>query len=77
MHVIQRPKFIIKIGEESFFWINQFISRKQNFISLNLKEKSMRYDFFFFYLALKYKCPVKNILAGSPVRRDLIPASKG
>jgi len=46
MHVIQRPKFIIKIGEYFFSRINQFIRRVQNFISLNLKEKSMRYDFF-------------------------------
>jgi hypothetical protein len=46
MHVIKGPKFIIKIGELFFFQINQFIGRKQNFISINLKEKSMQYDFF-------------------------------
>jgi len=46
MHVIHRPKFIIKIGEHFFFWINQFKSRVQNFISFNIKEKSMRYVFF-------------------------------
>jgi len=45
MNVIHKPKFIIKIGEHLniFSWINQFISRVQNFISLHLKEKSMRY----------------------------------
>jgi len=45
MHVIHKPKFIIKIGEHLniFSQINQFISRMQNFISLNLKEKFMRY----------------------------------
>ena len=42
MHAIHRSKFIIKIGEYFF----QFISRLPNFIALNLKEKSMRYDFF-------------------------------
>jgi len=45
MHAIHRPKLIIKLGKH-FFQINQFISRVQNFISLNLKEKSMRYAFF-------------------------------
>jgi len=45
MHAIHRPKFIIKIGN-IFSQINQFISRVQNFISLNLKEKPMRYAFF-------------------------------
>jgi hypothetical protein len=45
MHAIHRPKFIIKIGEH-FSRINQFISGVQNFVSLNLKEKSMRYAFF-------------------------------
>ena len=45
MHAIHRPKFIIKIGEH-FSPFNQFISSVQNFISLNLKEKSTRYDFF-------------------------------
>ena len=45
MHVIHRPKFIIKIGN-IFLQINQFISTVQNFISLNLKETSMRFAFF-------------------------------
>jgi len=44
MHAIHRPKFIIKIGEH-FSRINQ-LTRVQNFISLNLKKKSMRYAFF-------------------------------
>ena len=39
-----RSKFIII--DELFSWINQFISRLPNFIALNIKEKSMRYDFF-------------------------------
>ena len=58
MHAIHRPKFIIKIGE-LFFQINEFISRQENFISLNLKEKSRRYGFFEEY-ALKFKIPSKK-----------------
>jgi len=46
MHAIHKPKFIIKIGEYFFSQINQFVNRVQNFISLNLKEKSERYAFF-------------------------------
>jgi hypothetical protein len=46
IHAIHKPKFIVK-KSEYFSQINQFISRMQNFISLNLKEKSMRHDFFF------------------------------
>jgi hypothetical protein len=44
MHAIHRPKFIKK-WVNIFSRINQFISRVQNFISLNLKEKS---DILFF-----------------------------
>ena len=40
-----RPKFIIKMGEY-FFRINPIHKRVKNFISFNLKEKSMRYAFF-------------------------------
>ena len=46
MHAIHRSRFITKIGEHFFSHINQFISRVQNFSSLNLKEKSVRYTFF-------------------------------
>jgi len=37
----------VKWTTKLFFHFNQFISRVQNFISLNMKEKSMRYAFFF------------------------------
>ena len=43
MRAIYRPKFIIKIGE-NFFQINQHIHKMQNFISLHLKEKSMKFS---------------------------------
>jgi len=46
------PKFIIKI-DKYFSWINQFISTVQNFISLNFKEKSMRYVFFPLRVSIK------------------------
>jgi len=52
MHAIHRPKFIIKIGEH-LFQINQLISRVQSFISLNLKEKSMKYAFFSLRVSIK------------------------
>ena len=45
MHAIHRPKFIITMVN-IFSQINHFISRLPNFIAVNLKEKSMRYDFF-------------------------------
>ena len=45
MHAIQRPKFIITIGE-NFFADKSIHKRLPNFIALNLKEKPMRYDFF-------------------------------
>ena len=59
MHAIQRPKFIIKLGE-LFSQINQFISRLPNFIALNLKEKSMRYNFFSKSMHWNLKNPRKN-----------------
>ena len=43
-----------------FSWINQFISRLPNFIALNLKEKSMRYDFFPKSMQWNLKNPRKN-----------------
>jgi len=43
-----------------FSGINQFISRVQNFISLNMKEKSMRYVFLFKSKKYNFKSPVKN-----------------
>jgi len=52
MHVIHRPKFITKTGEH-FFWIKRLISRVQNFISLNLKEKSKRDAFFPLRVSIK------------------------
>jgi hypothetical protein len=76
MHAIHRPKFIIKI-DEYFYWINQFISRVQNFISLNLKEKSMRYAFFPLTVSNKIKIPQSIIPAGGHAWRDLSVVSKG
>ena len=46
MHAIHRPKLVIKT-DEIFSQINQFINTVQHFISLNMKEKPMRYAFFF------------------------------
>ena len=43
-----------------FSQINQFISRLPNFIALNLKEKSMRYDFFSKNMHWNLKTPRKN-----------------
>ena len=45
MHAIHRPKFIIKIGEH-FFPDEPIHKQTVKFISLNLKEKSMRYALF-------------------------------
>ena len=44
MHVIHRPIYIITISEN--FFPDKQICRLPNFIALNLKEKSMKYDFF-------------------------------
>ena len=60
MHVIHRHKFIIKIAE-NISHINQFTSRVQNFISLNFKEKSMRYAIFPNSKHLNLKSQEKNV----------------
>jgi hypothetical protein len=72
MHVIQRPKFIIKLGE--YFFPSLTISRVQNFISLNLKEKSRRYAFSFYEHALKIKIPSKKSKQAATMQGDLILA---
>jgi len=61
MYAIHRPKLVIRIVN-IFSQINQFINRLQNFISLNLKAKSMRYALFFSRSKRqKLKTPVKNL----------------
>jgi len=75
MHTIHWPKFIIKICEH-FSQISQFRKRVQNFISLNLKEKPLRYAFFFESKHSKLKSPVK-ISAGCRCAEGFNLALKG